>query len=568
MSGDTACNKEAVWTPRPRPRLPSETLSEYGTEPLIERLRRATIGRYDIYAELGSGGMATVFLALDLALDRKVAIKVMSPSLANSPEAIERFRREARVAAALSHPNIIGIYAVGDDPDLAFYVMKFIEGRSLDSVIRDEGQQSVGFVQAVLQYAGTAMEYAHQRGVVHRDIKPANFMLDKDGWLVVTDFGIAKMEEVQSLTLSGTLVGTPFYMSPEQFNGAALTGASDQYALGIVAYELLTGRTPFHAATLAEVMRGHLLDPPPAVRQVRPDVSVEMEAGLMRMIAKEPADRFPSLADAVTEFGAMLPDEEKLVRSQIMTLAKTGALKQPRMSVPMSPVPVRAPRRPGAVLATVPPTARTHERRSLFLGGIVGAALLAGGVYAAGLWRGEANPPEPETIGAVTSTPPKTAAAPLGTAPVTPPLQTQSPAPAPVPTAALPSAPTRKLPAPTQPTPATPSTERARPDSTPQTVVASTPDTLAVDSIPEEPAVPLPPPSRIRIRTNVRGAVLLINDRIYGIIGDGRPRDIPLEPGEYVLRLSLEGCTDWSERVVVREGQLTIVGAKSPVCRP
>ena len=568
MSGDTACNKEAVWTPRPRPRLPSETLSEYGTEPLIERLRRATIGRYDIYAELGSGGMATVFLALDLALDRKVAIKVMSPSLANSPEAIERFRREARVAAALSHPNIIGIYAVGDDPDLAFYVMKFIEGRSLDSVIRDEGQQSVGFVQAVLQYAGTALEYAHQRGVVHRDIKPANFMLDKDGWLVVTDFGIAKMEEVQSLTLSGTLVGTPFYMSPEQFNGAALTGASDQYALGIVAYELLTGRTPFHAATLAEVMRGHLLDPPPAVRQVRPDVSVEMEAGLMRMIAKEPADRFPSLADAVTEFGAMLPDEEKLVRSQIMTLAKTGALKQPRMSVPMSPVPVRAPRRPGAVLATVPPTARTHERRSLFLGGIVGAALLAGGVYAAGLWRGEANPPEPETIGAVTSTPPKTAAAPLGTAPVTPPLQTQSPAPAPVPTAALPSAPTRKLPAPTQPTPATPSTERARPDSTPQTVVASTPDTLAVDSIPEEPAVPLPPPSRIRIRTNVRGAVLLINDRIYGIIGDGRPRDIPLEPGEYLLRLSLEGCTDWSARVVVREGQDTIVGAKAPVCRP
>ena len=126
------------------------------TEPLIDRVRRATIGRYDVYAELGSGGMATVYLALDLALDRKVAIKVMSPSLADSDDNIERFKCEAKVAASLNHPNIIGIHAVGDDPEIAYFVMKYVEGRSLDSVVRDNGAQSVAFVRTVMNAAGKA----------------------------------------------------------------------------------------------------------------------------------------------------------------------------------------------------------------------------------------------------------------------------------------------------------------------------------------------------------------------------------------------------------------------------
>ncbi len=337
----------------------AQLTSEFGTEPLIERLRRATIGRYDVYAELGSGGMATVFLALDLALDRKVAIKVMSPALLSSPDALARFKREAKVAAALSHPNIIGIYAVGEDPELAYYVMKFVEGRSLDSVIKDEGPQSVPFVQTLFQYAGNALAYAHERGVVHRDVKPANFMLDKDGWLIVTDFGIAKMEDAKGLTMSGTLIGTPYYMSPEQFNGKNITGSSDQYALGIVTYELLTGKTPFHADTLAEVMRGHLLDPPPPVREARPDVPLEMEKCISKMLEKKPEDRFPSLSDAVAAMGSILPSEEKAVRTQIINLAKTGALQQPRMSVPLSPMPARDPARPPAkpAAATVPSAA-------------------------------------------------------------------------------------------------------------------------------------------------------------------------------------------------------------------
>jgi serine/threonine protein kinase len=319
------------------------TYTPAGTEPLIDRLRRAVIGRYDVYAELGSGGMASVFLALDLALERKVAIKVMSPALANSPDNVERFKREAKVAAALNHPNIIGILAVGDDPELAFFVMKYVEGRSLDSVIKDEGPQPVTLVQSVIASAGKALFYAHTRGVIHRDVKPANFMLDRDGWLVVTDFGIAKQADVKGLTMTGSLIGTPYYMSPEQYHGRPVSPSADQYALGIVAYELLTGTAPYTGDTVAEVMRGHLFDDVPNVRAVRPDVPVELEACIARMMAKKPEERFPTLEEAVIAFGAISPTQEVVVRTQIIELAKIGAEQQPQMRVPLSPVPLQRP---------------------------------------------------------------------------------------------------------------------------------------------------------------------------------------------------------------------------------
>ncbi len=318
----------------------TNTWSAAGTEPLIDRLRRAVIGRYDVYAELGQGGMASVFLALDLALDRKVAIKVMSPALMGSHDNVERFKREAKVAAALNHPHIIGIHAVGDDPELAYFVMKFIEGRSLDSVIRDEGPQSVPFVQSVIASAGKALHYAHTRGVIHRDVKPANFMLDQDGWLVVTDFGIAKQGDVKGLTVTGSLIGTPYYMSPEQYHGKPVSPAADQYALGIVAYELLTGTQPYTGDTVAEVMRGHLFDEVPDVRAARPEVPEEIAACIARMLAKEPEQRYPTLEDAVLAFGAITPTQEVQVRTQIIELAKTGVMQQPQINVPLSPVPV------------------------------------------------------------------------------------------------------------------------------------------------------------------------------------------------------------------------------------
>ncbi len=323
--------------------MANETYTHTDTDSLLEHLRRATIGRYDVYAELGTGGMASVFLALDLALDRKVAIKVMSPALSSSHDNIERFKREAKVAASLNHPNIIGILAVGDDPDLAYFVMKYVEGRSLESVLKQGGAQSVPFVQTVIGSSGKALHYAHTRGVIHRDVKPANFMLDQDGWLIVTDFGIAKMEDTKGLTMTGSIIGTPYYMSPEQFNGKAVTGATDQYALGVLAYELLTGKQPYTGETIAEVMRGHLFDEVPSVRDLRKDVPEGIDACVKRMMAKDPKDRYPNLEEAVMAFGSVSPTVEVEVRTQIINLAKSGMQAQPKMSMPLSPVPANRP---------------------------------------------------------------------------------------------------------------------------------------------------------------------------------------------------------------------------------
>jgi len=334
----------------------NDTYTSQQTEPLIDRLRRAVIGRYDVYAELGSGGMASVFLALDLALDRKVAIKVMSPSLANSPDNIERFKREAKVSASLNHPHIIGILAVGDDPDLAYFVMKYIEGRSLDSVIKDEGAQSVPFVQSIIASAGKALHHSHTRGIIHRDVKPANFMLDKDGWLIVTDFGIAKQGESKGLTMTGSIIGTPYYMAPEQFHGKPVTPAADQYALGVVAYELLTGKQPYTGDTIAEVMRGVLFDEVPRVRALRPEVPMVIDECVAKMMAKKPEDRYPDLEAAVQAFGSMTPTLEAEVRTQIINLAKLGAMQQPRMDVPLSPIPLQ---RPAQKTAVAPKKAKT-----------------------------------------------------------------------------------------------------------------------------------------------------------------------------------------------------------------
>lgn len=352
-----------------------------GSESLLERLRRATIGRYDVYAELGAGGMATVYLALDLALDRHVAIKVLHPSLASAADNIERFKREAKVAASLEHPNIIGILAVGDDPELAYFVMKYIEGRSLDSIVRETGSQSVSFTRAMIGAAGKALHYAHTRGVIHRDVKPANFMLDKEGWLVITDFGIAKLEESKGLTMTGSILGTPYYMAPEQFQGMPVTAAADQYALGVVAYELLTGVQPFAGDTVAEVMKGHLFDPIPSVRTTRPDVPESLDATITKMLAKNPADRYASVDEAIAAFGGMTSSQENEVRTQLINLAKSAAMTRPQISVPVSPAPAVRPPAP----APAPAPAPTHSRRAIWIAAVL--ALLVGGVGTTALLR-------------------------------------------------------------------------------------------------------------------------------------------------------------------------------------
>ncbi|PYO98532.1 MAG: hypothetical protein DMD61_09640 [Gemmatimonadetes bacterium] len=347
----------------------------------LDALRKATLGEYEILAELGHGGMAAVYLAHDLALDRKVAIKVLAPALLLMGEGmVERFKREARTAAALSHPHIIPIYAVKESQQVLYFVMKYVKGRALDAVIHEVGPLPIAMVQAILAQVGDALGYAHRHGVIHRDIKSANIMLDEDGWAVVTDFGIAKVVQAQGLTVTGVTVGTPTYMSPEQCATHEVTGASDQYSLGVVAYEMLTGRLPFEGESTMSVMYAHFNERPQEVTELRPDCPPNLGAGVMRMLEKDPLARWPTMDDVVAVCGRPSLRRDDPVRGEMITLAMAGGRSAPidGLKTPTSPVVLSK----SQVRSATPTLVRGRRTRRLWWG--VGAVLIAAG---AAFWR-------------------------------------------------------------------------------------------------------------------------------------------------------------------------------------
>jgi eukaryotic-like serine/threonine-protein kinase len=293
---------------------------------VLTRLRVATLGEFEIVREVGRGGMAAVYLAKDMTLGRKVAIKVMAPALLAGEGMLERFKNEAVTVASLSHPNIIQVYAVKQSGDLQFFVMKFVEGRSLDHIIKDEGGLAIPVIRGLLFMIGSALGYAHRRGIVHRDIKPGNILLDEEGNAIVTDFGIAKVTHDSKLTGTGIVIGTPTYISPEQCYARPVTQASDQYSLGVVAFEMLTGRVPFEGSPFT-VMQAHTEKPVPSIRQARPDVPPELEAALMRMLAKDPAERWPSIQHALAGLGATALAEGDPARVHLARLAVAGLVR-------------------------------------------------------------------------------------------------------------------------------------------------------------------------------------------------------------------------------------------------
>src|SRR4051812_16639210 len=385
-------------------------------------LAEATLGDYDIYGELGRGGMAAVYLALDLSLNRKVAIKTMLPDLVGKTGMVDRFKREAQTAAGLSHPHIIQIFGVKQTKNLVYFVMKYIEGRSLESVIIERGKLDVDLTRVILSQVGSALAFAHRKGVVHRDMKPANIMLEEDGWAIVTDFGIAKVQEAQNLTATGTAIGTPHYMSPEQFHNKSVTGASDQYSLGVVAYEMLTGKKPFDGGTYAEIITLHLFEPPPDLRTVRPDIPANVAETVMKMMAKEASARFPDLDAAVAALGTPTTTQGEKARTQIISIAKSGPEKKVRMSVPQSPIPfqrkspaptvIEPAARGGAAAQKKPASPRPAvEEKKSHAGAIAAILLLLAGAGGGGWYfmMGPGAAPKPQPLasqsGAPTTTP-------------------------------------------------------------------------------------------------------------------------------------------------------------------
>ncbi|MEZ5408389.1 MAG: protein kinase [Acidimicrobiales bacterium] len=335
-------------------------------------------GRYELRRPLASGGMAQVWVGLDTVLDRQVAVKVLHPHLATDTSFVARFRREAVASARLSHPSIVAVFDTVSGNGVEAMVMELIEGRTLRALLDDVGALPIDEVLHVGISIASALDEAHRAGIVHRDIKPANIMVATDHRVLVTDFGIAKAGTDADLTVTGTLLGTAKYLSPEQVTGSNIDPRSDLYSLGVLLFEALTGNVPFKADTDAATALARLHQDPPQLRSLRPNVPPELEAIVAKLMARNPDDRFSrasAVQEALVRLRANQPSSSRPFTGPTPVVAPTGWPAPPapsshppagpagRAVPPDPPRPERAvpptpppnPPRPGAPLAPTPP---------------------------------------------------------------------------------------------------------------------------------------------------------------------------------------------------------------------
>ena len=366
------------------PEAATVVLPPEASDALLARLRPVFAGEYEVERELGRGGMAAVFKAIEIPVERTVALKVLLPELGLTASAADRFRREASLVAGLDHPNIVQVYRVGQVGGIFYIAMRFVEGRSLHSILETQGALPLPVVLAVLRGATRGLAFAHQHGVVHRDVKGGNILVDADGRVVLSDFGVALRAADVSVTAAGTVIGTPSFMSPEQCAGHRARPQSDQYALGILAFLMLTGALPFESETLAGLMQHHFFTPVPDLHLARDDVPRPLADVLQRALAKEADRRFPTTREMLEALEAIpFPEGDRRESERILCDLARG-VPVPKLHTRSLPAVAAAP--------TLPLGARALRRRwwrsTAWVAGLAAATVLTLGLAVWGALTG------------------------------------------------------------------------------------------------------------------------------------------------------------------------------------
>lgn len=323
------------------------------------------LGPYRVIEPLGQGGMATVYKAYHAALDRYVAIKVLHPAFKEDPNFLARFNREARIVAKLDHPNIVPIYDFDEERGMPYLVMRYIDGKTLKTILR-EGAMPVGRALSIIRPVAEGLAYAHEQGILHRDIKPSNIILASDQHIFLTDFGLARIAQASDSTISqDMLIGTPQYISPEQARGVPATERSDIYSLGVVLFEMLTGRVPFSADTPYAIIHDHIYSPLPLPTSINPGLPKDVERVLLKALAKDPAARYANALELLNALyqAAGIP-------------VPTGSTITPVPAPPPDPIDKTTPP-PAKISQPIPkPAPQPPKNRWLVTCGTIGAILL------------------------------------------------------------------------------------------------------------------------------------------------------------------------------------------------
>lgn len=504
-------------------------------------------GRYELGPKLGEGAFALTFRALDTVLGREVALKIARQQYATDPDFVRRFEREARLAASVSHPNIVDVYDYGRFNDTYYIAMQYVSGADIRRILDERGHLPAAEATAITRQVLAGLSAIHAVGIIHRDIKPHNVLVDAEGTARLTDFGVAHTAVEEGLTSHGTTIGTASYMAPEQARGGALSVRTDLYAVGVMLFEFLTGRLPFEAENPMAVMLAHLQRPAPRPSTLAPDVDIPawLETVVMRALAKDPADRF---ADAAAMAAALASgDQSKISPSTATTrqLPAAAPATTATAALPARPVAGSPPPR-----GMVPPPAPRRDRLPWNrIGAVVFIlmALLAGGAALAGTisdqMDGNGGSGQPAAIDAATPThtraPTRTLSAATATSiPIQGAVATETPTPEPAPTSRPTTAPTAtETPEPTA-TATAPATETLVPTetSTPVPPATATPTATATATVVPVATVMLAPtetPVPVDVDTSGAGAAPTIAPPAAGSRNSSDGSTIAFSPSDW-----------------------------------